>query len=121
LSNPTDDDAQIIDDSDDEIIALSDDESTGSFSANSRRKGIWTSSEIQITQNNSQSQSLHNPYRIGIADPSLRSIFLPPPPSSMASSSNSQSMSGVNIGNKRNQTVTNHRKVSPNKRTTNSK
>jgi len=66
---------------------------------------MWTSSEIQITSGSSQSQSLHNPYRIGIADPSIRSIFLPPP--------NSQTMSASSGGNKRPQGV--NRKTSSNK------
>jgi hypothetical protein len=72
---------------------------------------MWTSSEIQITTGNSQSQSLHNPYRIGIADPSIRSIFLPPP--------NSQTMSSSSGGNRRTQGV--NRKTSPTKRTTGTK
>ncbi len=76
-------------------------------SKRSPKKSMWTSSEIQITTGNSQSQSLHNPYRIGIADPSIRSIFLPPP--------NSQTMSALSGGNKRPQVV--NRKVSPTKRT----
>lgn len=108
-----DDEAQIIDDSsttdEDDIIALSDDED--SFKA--KRRNQWTSSEIQISNGNSQSQSMHNPYRVGIADPSLRSIFLPPPPS--ASQTNSQPTSG----NRRNQSGgSGNRKVSPNKRAT---
>ena len=83
-------DSQIVDDSDDEIIALSDDDEN---SSQQTKKVIWTSSEIQITTTNSQSQSMHNPYRVGIADPSIRSIFLPPP--------NSQSMSSSQTSNKR--------------------
>jgi hypothetical protein len=72
---------------------------------------MWSSSEIQITTGNSQSQSLHNPYRIGIADPSIRSIFLPPP--------NSQTMATTNGGNKRLQGS--NKKISPTKRTTGNK
>ncbi|CAF4679715.1 unnamed protein product, partial [Rotaria magnacalcarata] len=75
------------------------------------RKLPWTSSEIQITAGNSQSQSLHNPYRVGIADPSLRSLFLPSP-------SSSQTMSGSNSGNRRNQSGS--RKTTSSKRTTTS-
>ena len=110
-----DDDAQIIDDSssdDDEIIALSDDDSK---EFKSRKRTQWTSSEIQISHGNSQSQSqsMHNPYRVGIADPSLRSIFLPPPPAPQPpSSTNSQATSG----GKRNQGGGGNRKTSPNKR-----
>ncbi|UJR14189.1 hypothetical protein I4U23_001183 [Adineta vaga] len=92
--NNEDDNSQIINDSDDEVIALSD-EDTPNRSNISPKKVIWTSSEIQITGSSSQSQSMRNPYRIGIADPSIRSIFLPPP--------NSQTMSSSNGGNKRSQ------------------
>ncbi|CAF3579189.1 unnamed protein product [Adineta steineri] len=92
--NNDDDNSQIIDDSDDEIIALSD-EDVPSRPNNTSKKVVWTSSDIQITGGNSQSQSMHNPYRIGIADPSIRSIFLPPP--------NSQSMSNSSGGSKRSQ------------------
>ncbi len=96
----------MIDDSDDEIITLSDEDTP------SRSKRVnWTSSEIQISSGNSQSQSLHNPYRIGIADPSIRSIFLPPP--------NSQTMSSSSGGNRRLQGG--NRKGSPTKRTTGAK
>ena len=102
------DESQIIDDSDDdEIIALSDDEIPNKSSISVSRCR-WTSSEIQISSGNSQSQSLYNPYRVGIADPSLRSVFLPPP--------NSQPMSGSIGGNKRNQGG--NRKTSPTKRAT---
>ncbi len=99
-----------MDDSDDEIIALSDDE-IPKPSTILRKKRTWTSSEIEITSGNSQSQSLHNPYRVGIADPSLRSVFLPPP--------NSQIMSGLNNGNRR--TQGGNRKTSPSKRSNNAK
>ncbi|CAF0872450.1 unnamed protein product [Rotaria sordida] len=109
-ANNQDDNSQIIDDSDDEIISLSDDE-IPIRPKTSSKQCLWTSSEIQITSGNSQSQSLHNPYRVGIADPSLRSIFLPPP--------NSQTMSTSNSGNRRAQGS--NRKTSPTKRTTNSK
>ncbi|CAF3799803.1 unnamed protein product [Rotaria socialis] len=102
------DDSLIIDDSDDEVIALSDDELPRK-SRISMRTLPWTSSEIQITAGNSQSQSLHNPYRVGIADPSLRSLFLPSP-------SSSQTMSGSNSGNRRNQSGS--RKTTSSKRTT---
>ncbi|CAF1060182.1 unnamed protein product [Rotaria sp. Silwood1] len=108
--NTEDDNSQIIDDSDDEIIALSDEDTPGR-SNSSPKKVIWTSSEIQITSSSSQSQSLHNPYRIGIADPSIRSIFLPPP--------NSQTMSTSSGGSKRSQGS--NRKISPTKRTTGTK
>ena len=84
--------------SDDEIIALSDDEvPKPSTSIISRKKSTWSTSAIQINTDNSQSQSLYNPYRIGIADPSLRSVFLPPPPS------NSQTTSSSNSTNRRTQ------------------
>lgn len=73
---------------------MSDDDTPGQ-SNHSPKKVIWTSSEIQITGGSSQSQSLHNPYRIGIADPSIRSIFLPPP--------NSQAMSTSSGGSRRSQ------------------
>ncbi|CAF1015687.1 unnamed protein product [Rotaria sp. Silwood1] len=109
-ANNQDDDSQIIDDSDDEIIALSDDEIPKKSNISSK-KPLWTSSEIQITSGSSQSQSLHNPYRVGIADPSLRSIFLPPP--------SSQPMSASNSGNRRAQGS--NRKTSPTKRSNNSK
>jgi hypothetical protein len=89
---------------------LSDDEIPKTSSI-SRQKRLLTTSEIQISSGNSQSQSLHNPYRVGIADPSLRSVFLPPP--------NSQIMSGLNTGNKR--TQGGNRKPSPNKRATSAK
>ncbi len=109
--NNQDDSSQIIDNSDDEIIALSDDEIPQTSSI-SRKKPVWTTSKIQITNENSQSQSLHNPYRVGIADPSLRSVFLPPP-------TNSQTISGLNNGNRR--TQCGNRKTSSTKRGTNAK
>ena len=108
-----DDISQVIDDSDDEIIALSDDE-IPKTSSTVRKRPAWTTSQIQITNENSQSQSMHNPYRVGIADPSLRSVFLPPP-----SSANSQSMSGFNSGNRR--APGGNRKTSSTKRGTNAK
>lgn len=72
----------------------------------SRRKLPWTTSEIQITSGDSQSQSLHNPYRVGIVDPSIRSVFLPPP--------NAKLILGLNTGNKKPQGG--NRKTSPPKR-----
>jgi hypothetical protein len=110
--NIQDDDSQIIEDSDDdEIIALSDDEIPTKSSISFKKRSTWTSSEIQISSGNSQSQSLYNPYRVGIADPSLRSIFLPPP--------SSQPTTGSVSGNKRNQAA--NRKASPAKRGANAK
>ncbi|CAF1112511.1 unnamed protein product [Rotaria magnacalcarata] len=105
--NIEEDNSQIIDDSDDEIIALSDEDTPGRSSI-TQKKVVWTSSEIQITRGNSQSQSLHNPYRIGIADPSIRSMFLPPPLLS------SQTLSSSSGGSRRSQTS--NRKISPTKR-----
>jgi hypothetical protein len=100
-----------IDDSDDdEIIALSD-EDAPKPSTITRRKTAWTASEIQITSGNSQSQSLHNPYRVGIADPSLRSVFLSPP--------NPQMMATANGGNRRRPVI--NRKTASNKRSASSK
>ncbi|CAF1447731.1 unnamed protein product [Adineta ricciae] len=94
--------SQVIDDSDDEIIALSGDEETPSpRTTNSAKKAAWTSSEIQITGGNSQSQSMRNPYRIGITDPSIRSIFLPPPSSQTTFSSNGANKRSQNSNRKR--------------------
>ena len=107
-ANDNDGNSQVIDDSEDEIIELSD-EDTPSKPNRSSRQSIWTTSEIQISRDNSQSQSMHNPYRIGIADPSIRSVFLPPPSSqsnSQPSTTTNRRAPGVN------------RKVSPAKRPT---
>ncbi|UJR32967.1 hypothetical protein I4U23_020430 [Adineta vaga] len=111
--NIQNDDSFIIDDSDDdddEIIPLSDDD-IPKTSKITRRKTPWTTSEIQVSNGNSQSQSLHNPYRVGIADPSIRSVFLPPP--------NSQIMAATSSGNRRAQGV--NRKSTSTKRGTSSK
>ncbi|CAF0871287.1 unnamed protein product [Adineta steineri] len=108
--NNQNDGSQIINDSDDEIIALSDDEIPAKSSI-SRRKNTWVESEIQITSANSQSQSLHNPYRIGITDPSIRSVFLPPP--------NSQTMLPSTGGNRR--APSSNRRTASTKRTTSKK
>ena len=89
---------------------MSDDEIPKKSNISSKR-GAWTASEIQVTSGNSQSQSVHNPYRVGIADPSIRSIFLPPP--------NSQTMSGSTSGNRR--TQGGNRKTSSTKRATSAK
>lgn len=89
-ANDTDGDSQVIDDSGDEIIELSD-EDTPSKPSRSSRQSMWTTSEIQISRDSSQSQSMHNPYRIGIADPSIRSVFLPPPSSQSSSQSTTAS------------------------------
>jgi hypothetical protein len=111
--NEQDNDSQVIHDSDDDVIALSDDDTTDHGNV-SLKKVIWTASEIQMTSGHSQSQSLSNPYRIGIADPSIRSIFLPPPVSnSSAGSSTSTS------ANKRTANI--NRKISPTKRVTGAK
>lgn len=98
----------MIDDSGDEIIELSD-EDTPSKPNRSSSSSIWSRSEIQISSGHSQSQSMHNPYRIGIADPSIRSVFLPAP----SSQTNSQTTAPTN---RRSQVA--NRKVSPTKRTT---
>ncbi|CAF0738033.1 unnamed protein product [Adineta ricciae] len=68
---------------------------------NSAKKVAWTSSEIQITGGNSQSQSMRNPYRIGITDPSIRSIFLPPPSSQTTFSSTGANKRSQNSNRKR--------------------
>ena len=110
--NNQDDNSLIIDDSDYEIITLSDDEKPKKSSI-SRVKSTWSRSQIQITTDSSHSQSMHNPYRVGIADPSIRSVFLPPPSSNSETTSASQ-------GNQR-RTQSGQRKAASNKRGTRSK
>ena len=94
--------------SDDEIITIGDDDDDESLKKSSiikQNQPSWTTSEIEITTGDSQSQSLHNPYRIGIADPSIRSVYLSAP-------SNSQTTNNGNrkSGGRQRRTVSNKNK-----------
>ncbi|CAF0913291.1 unnamed protein product [Adineta ricciae] len=79
---------------DDEIIALSDEDISRTVNI-PKRKLPWTTSDIQVTYGNSQSQPSHNPYRIGITDPSIRSVFLPLPNSQLTTNLSSRNRKAV--------------------------
>ncbi|CAF1445008.1 unnamed protein product [Adineta ricciae] len=79
---------------DDEIIALSDEDIPRTTNT-PKRKLFWTTSDIQVTHGNSHSQSSHNPYRIGITDPSIRSVFLPLPNSQLTTNLSSRNRKAV--------------------------